>query len=303
MSPLTGVLTEAWALYRRYAGHFLLIAFVIYLITGLLVALLSLAGAVGLILGGIVSFIASFVVQTSLIKAVQDVRDGRVDLDLGQTVRAGLPYLGPVIGASILAGIAIFVGFILLIVPGLILLTFWCLIVPFIVVGGSRALESFGNSWRTVRGYAWRVFGTYVLVFLILIAFAIVLGLILAALPMFWRNLLNNLVSGTLVAPFLALVATLIYYRLTAAHANQPYTPTGPAAATTWEPPHPTTPGDTAATPPPPSTPPGPSDPTTSGPRDVTLPYRTPPESPPPASTEPGPSTPPEPPPPPPSGP
>jgi hypothetical protein len=222
MSPLTGVLTEAWALYRRYAGHFLLIAFVIYLITGILVALLSLAGAVGLIIGGIVSFIASFVVQTSLIKAVQDVRDGRADLDLGQTVRAGLPYLGPVIGASILAGIAITIGLFLLIVPGLILLTFWCLIVPFIVVGGSRALESFGNSWRTVRGYAWRVFGTYVLVFLILIAFAIVLGLILAALPIFWRNLLNNLVSGTLVAPFLALVATLIYYRLTAAHANQP---------------------------------------------------------------------------------
>ena len=317
MSPLTGVLTEAWALYRRYAGHFLLIALVIYLITGIVVALLSLAGSVGLILGGIISFVASFVVQTSLIKAVQDVRDGRVDLDLGQTVRAGLPYLGPVIGASILAGIGIFIGFILLIVPGLILLTFWSLIVPFIVVGGSRALESFGNSWRTVRGYAWRVFGTYVLVWLILIAFGIVLGLILGALPMFWRNLLNNLVSGTLIAPFLALVATLIYYRLTAAHANQPYTATGPSGATVWEPPYPPTPGDTpsgtAATPPPPPTPPpapptspgppGPAEPpgpTTAGPRDATLPYRTPPESPPPAPTEPGPATPPESPPPPP---
>ena len=132
MSPLTGVLTEAWALYRRYAAHFLLIAFVIYLITAVVVALLSLAGAVGLILGGIIGFIASFVVQTSLIKAVQDVRDGRVDLDLGQTVRAALPFLWPVIGASILAGIGITIGFILLIVPGLILLTFWSLIVPFI---------------------------------------------------------------------------------------------------------------------------------------------------------------------------
>ena len=316
MSPLTGVLTEAWALYRRYAAHFLLIAFVIYLITGVVVALLSLAGAVGLIIGGIVSFIASFVVQTSLIKAVQDVRDGRVDLDLGETVRAALPYLWPVIGASILAGIGIFIGFILLIVPGLILLTFWSLIVPFIVVGGSRALESFGNSWRTVRGYAWRVFGTYVLVFLILIAFAIVLGLILAALPMFWRNLLNNLVSGTLIAPFLALVATLIYYRLTAAHASQPYTSTGPEGGTVWEPPYPTTPADSTAarTPPPaappataaptpPPAPPGPSGPTAPGPRDATLPYSTQQEPPPPPPSEPGPATPPERPPPPPSNP
>ncbi len=148
--------------------------------------------------------------------------------------------------------------------------------------------QSFGNSWRTVRGYAWRVFGTYVLVFLILIAFAIVLGFILEALPMFWRSFVNNLVSGTLIAPFLALVATLIYYRLTAAHAGQPYTPTGPAGATVWEPPYPTTtpsPADSAAPPPADSTAPGPAapDPTAPG---STGPYPTP------GSTEPGPTEP-----------
>src|SRR6266550_2252919 len=290
MSPLTGVLTEAWYLYRRFAGHFLLISFVIYLITGVLVALLPLAGAVGAILGAIISFAATYVVQAALIKAVQDVRDGRVDLDLSQTVRAAGPFILPVIGASILAGIGITIGFILLIVPGLILLTYWCLIVPFIVLAGSGVFESFGNSMRTVRGYAWRVFGTYVLVFLILIAFAIVLGFILAALPVFWRSFVNSVVTGTLISPFLALVATLIYYRLTAAHASQPYTATGPAGATVWEPPYPTTPADsTAASPPPP----GPSGPTTPGPRDATLPYSTPPEPPPPAPTEPSPAPPP----------
>jgi hypothetical protein len=296
MSPLTGVLTEAWYLYRRFAGHFLLISFVIYLVTAVLVALLSLAGIAGVIIGAIISFAATYVVQASLIKAVQDVRDGQVDLDLSQTVRAASPYILPVIGASILAGIGITIGF-LLIVPGFILLTFWCLIVPFIVIGDSGVIDSFRNSWRTVRGYAWRVFGTYVLVFLILLAFAIVLGFILIALPLFLRSFVNTVVTGTLIAPFLALVATLIFYRLTAAHAGQPYTPTGPATATVGEPPYPTAPADSAATsaPPPPapppasSTPPGPSDPTTPGPRDATLPYSTPP-----APTEPGPATPPD---------
>jgi hypothetical protein len=297
MSPLTGVLTEAWYLYRRFAGHFLLISFVIYLITAVLVALLSLAGIAGAIIGDIISFAATYVVQAALIKAVQDVRDGRVDLDLSQTVRAAGPFILPVIGASILAGIGVTIGFILLIVPGLILLTFWCLIVPFIVLAGSGVFESFGNSMRTVRGYAWRVFGTYVLVFLILIAFAIVLGFILAALPMFWRSFVNSIVSGTLIAPFLALVSTLIYYRLTAAHAGQPYTATGPAGATVWEPPYPTAPADSTATPPAPpgpSTAPEPSAPPAPGPRDATLPYSTPPEAPPPAPTEPGPPTPPD---------
>ena len=264
MSPLTGVLTEAWDLYRRFAGHFLLISFVIYVITAVLVSLLSLAGVVGAIFGAIISFAATFVVQASLIKAVQDVRDGRVDLDLSQTVRAAGPYILPVIGASILAGIGVAIGFFLLIVPGLILLTYWCLIVPFIVIAGAGVFESFSNSMRTVRGYAWRVFGTYVLVFLILIAFAIALGFVLILLPLWLRSFVNNLVTGTLITPFLALVATLIYYRLTAAHAGEPYVVTGPEGATVWEPPYPTTtpgPSDSPGSPPADPPAPGPAGP------------------------------------------
>jgi hypothetical protein len=294
MSPLTGVLSEAWDLYRRFASHFLLIAFVIYVITALLVALLSLAGVVGAILGGILSFAATYVVQASLIKAVQDVRDGRVDLDLSETVQAAAPYILPVIGAAILAGIGITIGFFLLIVPGLILLTFWCLIIPFIVLGGSGVFASFGNSWRTVRGYAWRVFGTYVLVFLILIAFSIVLGLVLRLLPVFLRSLVNNVVTGTLIAPFLALVATLIYYRLIAAHGGETYVPTGPAGAQVSEPPYPTMPPSPppAGSAPPGPTPPGPGGPDPMAP-DSTKPFPAPgPAGPSPA--EPGPAAPPD---------
>jgi hypothetical protein len=281
MSPLTGVLSEAWDLYRRFASHFLLIAFVIYVITAVLVALLSLAGVVGAILGAILSFAATYVVQASLIKAVQDVRDGRVDLDLRETVQAASPYILPVIGASILAGIGITIGFVLLVVPGLILLTFWCLIIPFIVLGGSGVFASFGNSWRTVRGYAWRVFGTYVLVFLILIAFSIVLGLILGLLhSLVLRSFVNSVVTGTLIAPFLALVATLIYYRLIAAHGGQTYVPTGPAGTQNWEPPYPTMP---PSAPPAGPTPPGPAAPDSTAP-DSTKPFPTP------GPTEPGPA-------------
>jgi hypothetical protein len=301
MSPLTGVLTEAWDLYRRFARHFLLISFVIYVVAAILIALLSLAGILGAFLGAIISLAATYVVQASLIKAVQDVRDGRVDLDLSQTVQAALPYLLPVIGASLLAGIGIAIGLVLLIVPGLVLLTFWSLIVPFIVLGGSGVFEAFGNSMRTVRGYAWRVFGTYVLVFLILIAFGIVLGIILSVLhSLFLRNFVNNVVSGTLIAPFLALVATLIYYRLTAAHAGEPYVATGraPTGATVPEPPYPTvppTPGWSAPgqppadpTPPPPPAAPPPAAPPSAAPGPgPTQPYPTP------GPTEPGPAEPP----------
>jgi hypothetical protein len=241
MSPLSGVLSEAWALYRRHATHFILISFAIYLVIAIINALLSWAlGGFGVIVGWVISLIGMFLLQAALVKAVQDVRDGTVDLDLRATISAALPFVGSVAVASILAALGIAVGLFLIIVPGLILLTFWSLIVPEIVIGGAGAIESFGRSWRTVSGYAWKVFGTFVLVFLILIAGEIVLSLIFLWLPQGWRNFIADLVSGAVVAPFIAAVVTLIYYRLTAAHGQQaepgagygaPYgTPYGPPA-------------------------------------------------------------------------
>src|SRR5215470_4226186 len=234
MSPLSGVLNEAWALYKRFFSHFIAISFVIYLVIAIVTALLTLAaGNWGSFIGWLLSLFGLFLLQAALVKAVQDVRDGRVDLDLRGTLSAALPFVGAVAGASILASIAIAIGFVLLIVPGLILLTFLSLIVPCIVIGGSGAMDSFSRSWQTVRGYAWNVFGTIVLVVLIWIAAEIVLALILLVLPYACRNFISYVVSGTLIPPFIALVATLAYYRLTAAH-GEAAEAGEPAAAGAW---------------------------------------------------------------------
>jgi hypothetical protein len=235
MNPVSGVLGEAWQQYRAHAAHFLVIAFVIYFVAAVLEALLgAFAGVFGAILSLLIGFFAAFLLQAALVKAVQDVRDGRVDLNLGETVAAAVPYIAPVAAASVLAAIGIGIGFVLIIVPGLVLLTFWSLIIPFIVIGGAGVFDSFSRSWRTVRGYAWHVFGTYVLVFVILIVVDIVLGVILSALPALARDFISSIVSGTLIAPFLALVVTLLYYRLTAAHGSGPAAEAGDPG---WPPP------------------------------------------------------------------
>jgi len=201
-------------MYKAHAAHLWAIAFVIYLAAAVIAALLALAGNVGVVLGELVAIIAAFLVQATLVKAVQDVRDGRADLSIGETVSAATPYIWPVAGASILAGIAITIGLILFIVPGLYLITIWAVIVPVIVLERSGVFASFGRSYRLVRGHGWHVFGTLVLVFIIMIAVSIVLGLIFSVLPYVWRSGLSSIISGTLIAPFLALVVTLVYYRL-----------------------------------------------------------------------------------------
>ncbi len=215
MNPLSGVLDEAWRMYKAHAKHLLAIAFIIYLIAAVIAALLSLAGGtIGIVLGSLVEIIAAFVLQATLIKAVQDVRDGRVDLSIGDTVRAAMPYIAPVAGASVLAGIAIAIGLFLIIVPGLFLITIWAVIVPVIVLERSGALASFGRSQQLVRGRGWHVFATLVLVYVILLVVNLVLALIFSALPHALSNGLSSIISGTLIAPFLAVVVTLVYYRL-----------------------------------------------------------------------------------------
>ena len=202
-------------MYKAFARHLLAIAFVIYLIAAVIAALLGLAGGyIGTLLGSLVAIIASFLLQATLVKAVQDIRDGRVDLSIGETVRAATPVLGSVIVTSVLAAIAIGIGFFLIIVPGLYLITIWAVIVPVIVLEGAGVFAAFGRSQQLVRGRGWHVFGTLVLTWIILLVVQLALAAIFSALPHALSNGLSSVIAGTLVAPFVALVVTLVYYRL-----------------------------------------------------------------------------------------
>jgi hypothetical protein len=215
MSPTQGVLGEAWGMYKAHWRHLLTIAFVVYVAVALIsLVLVLLLTWVGAIIGAIVGLIGLFWVQGALVKAVDDVRDGRADLTLGQTFERVQPQLVAIIVAGILAGLGIFVGLILLIVPGLILLTWWVLIIPVIVLEEKRAGEAFSRSRELVRGYGWSVFGVIVLTILLVIAFNIVLGIVLLPAADWLRSLLSNVISGTLVTPFISVAWTLLYFRL-----------------------------------------------------------------------------------------
>src|SRR5579863_8229599 len=222
MNPLSGVLDEAWRMYKAFAKHLLAIAFVIYVVAAIITAVLALAGGtIGILLGSFVSVVAAFLLQATLVKAVQDVRDGRADLSIRETVNEATPYIWSVALASILAGIAITIGLLLIIVPGLYLITIWAVIIPVIVIERSGVMASFGRSHDLVRGHGWHVFGTLVIVYVIMLVVNIVLGVIFSALPHVLGEGLSSVISGTIISPFLAVVVTLVYYRLTTGAAAQ----------------------------------------------------------------------------------
>ena len=214
---------KAWETYKAHWRHLLPIAFVVYVLISLLILLLgALLDWFGALLGSLVSIAGIFWLQGALVLAIDDVRDGRADLSISETLDRVSPRLGTLALAGLLAGIAIGLGLVLLIVPGLYLLTIWLVIIPAIMLEGCGVSESFGRSQELVRGYGWSVFGVIVLTVLIFIGVAIVFGVLDGVLDSRWASFALNIVLQTLTAPFLALAWTTTYYDLRDLKGAQP---------------------------------------------------------------------------------
>jgi hypothetical protein len=223
-----GVLGEAWGLYTKFFTRFFVIALIVFLIVNLVGALLGAiigtgAGVALLValIATVVSLVGTFWMQGALVYAVDDVRDGRIDSSVGELFERVRPFLGTLILAGILAGLGIAVGLVLLIVPGLILLTWWCLIVPVIVFEGKHVGESFTRSRELVRGHGWTVFG---IVIVTVLGSAIASGVIQAIfsfLGPFLRYWIGGSIANAIVDPFLAVALTLTYFHLRGSSATE----------------------------------------------------------------------------------
>ena len=203
-----GILSESWGLYTKFFKRFFVLALIVYLIVDLLNALVAtLVGhGVGIslllaLLTAAVSLVGTFWLQGALVFAVDDVRDGRIDTTIGQLFERVRPYLGILILAGILAGLGIALGLVLLIVPGLILLTWWCLIVPVIVLEGKSVGESFSRSRELVRGHAWTVFGVVVVTAVLSAIASGIIQAIFSFLGSFLRYWLGGAIANAVVGP------------------------------------------------------------------------------------------------------
>jgi hypothetical protein len=214
---LSGIFGEAWGLYLAHWRHFVSIAVVVYLLLWVLSVLVTaLFDWLGLFIAGLIAIAGAFWLQGALIEAVRDVRDGRADLSVRDTLERVRPHFNRIVLAGILAGIAITFGLLLLLVPGLILLTIWIVVIPAIVLEERGVVEAFGRSRELVRGHGWNVFAVIVLTFLLLLGVSLLLSALLAPLENWVARLIGDVVGNTLVAPFVVATWTLVYYRLTA---------------------------------------------------------------------------------------
>ncbi|HEY5143516.1 MAG TPA: hypothetical protein VII98_08450 [Solirubrobacteraceae bacterium] len=245
------VLTRIADIYGNYIGPLLLSAVVVFLPVALIAALLA-GSAGGALLVLVLSIVATLWYTGVVVRLVQDVQDGRLDANVRELFSSVTPVLLPLFGLGIVAGIAIGIGFLFFIIPGLILLTIWAVAAPVLVLERAGVFASLGRSRALVRGNGWQVFGVIVAIF----AIEIVIGLVISAIGAIGDSaalrFIVQLIVNVLLAPVSALAASTIYFALRGARGEGAAAPAGFEAPVS-----PGTPGGAAPAPAPPTAPSG----------------------------------------------
>jgi len=193
----------------------------------------ALGGPVTLIIGivvGIGAVIVAYATYTAIvIRIVEADVEGREPARLRELMRIGMSSAWPLIWVGLLAGLATLFGFLLLIVPGVILLVIWAIFAPAIVVEG-LGFDSLARSRELVRGNGWNVFGVGAITFSLLIGIAIVGSIAQAVLGRTAGGVVSISLQ-LLTFPVADVIRTSLYFelaRLNPAQPNAPRTPEAP---------------------------------------------------------------------------
>jgi hypothetical protein len=212
-----GIIRRTFQIYVDQASVLMPAAAVVFVISGILGVLLIAASKGLAFFALVITLVATTLFTGMVVELVADVQDGRRDASAGQLLRAVTPVLGQLILVGIVAGIGILIGFILIIIPGLILATLWSVAAPVVVLERPGGLRALGRSRALVRGNAWNVFA--VILLLVILVGLVGSGIEVAAdAAGNGVGLVVRVIVGILTAPISALAAAVLYFELRKAH-------------------------------------------------------------------------------------
>ncbi len=188
-----------------------------------------LVGIPGMVLGALgvsrwlrilIELVMGQIITIALIYGtVQSLRSRKVGI--GECLTQGFRRLPAAIVVAILAVIAYILGFILLIIPGLMLITMWAVAIPAAAVEKAGVGASFSRSASLTRGRRWRVFGVLAVSWILYLVVYLVVTLAITA-PLFGAFGVKSLwvipvvmwlVAGVLAA-YLSTLSGVLYYFL-----------------------------------------------------------------------------------------
>jgi hypothetical protein len=183
------------------------------------------AGAVGpLMVVGLLSLLITPLLVGALAWAASKIYLGEAP-GIGEIVNFTFSRFGPLLLVSVLAGLAVAGGFLLLIIPGIIFYLRLAFSAIALVVEDKRGRRALGRSWALSKGSLGKVFGVVLLIFLISAIVQAIIGLPFGAAGAFFLSqggvgsgsflgFVGDALAGTLVTPFSTIALVLLYFDL-----------------------------------------------------------------------------------------
>jgi uncharacterized membrane protein len=135
-------------------------------------------------------------------------------VNLGDSLRVGLARVIPILLLAIVMGFLMGLAFLLLIVPGLILLTMWWVATPACVVERTGPWTSLKRSAALTKGHRWKIFGLILLLFIINIIVSQVIEMVVLSVGSDILSILGRLLWGALFGAYYAIAAVMTYHDL-----------------------------------------------------------------------------------------
>jgi hypothetical protein len=174
-------------------------------------------GLIQTLLGAAIVALVSVIIQQLLAGSLTRGAAGSLlgrPVDVGDSYRYAFSRIGGLIGLAILVGIVVFVGYLLLIIPGIIFSVFLAMAMPAFIVERKSVTDAMSRSWGLVSGSWWHTLGT---IFVAGLLAGVVSGIIGA---IGGSTLIGSWIFGAIgqiiTAPFVALVAVVLYVDLRA---------------------------------------------------------------------------------------
>ncbi len=168
----------------------------------------------GSFLGSLVDSLFTVFIQGAMAYNVYMVlTEGKASV--GGALAHSLNRFGALVLVTFLLSLLLFVGFLLLIVPGLVIMCIYSLTIPVCVIEGLGARESLGRSAELTEGHRWTIFFLTIIVLAALffiVVVASIVAMILSDNEIF--SLAVATLAGALPLAFLAMMYSIIYYDL-----------------------------------------------------------------------------------------
>jgi MFS family permease len=217
------IFTRAW---QVYAANF-----VVFSLIAIVISLPNLLSGEGETYTGVLRNVAVFIVwmivntvglAVILYAAFQAMR-GR-PVQIGEAIRRGLSRFWAIVGLAILQWLGIFIGFLLFIVPGIMLFIRWSAALPACVVEGLGPLASMKRSAELTKGHRWKIFGVYAVLWLLgMILVAIIVAVIFALIGAvtaaglsrgFGVGAVISLVLSAILTAYINIIQVMVYHDL-----------------------------------------------------------------------------------------